>query len=50
MLSKPLTKKYFVKCQLIQSYSIDEVINKLSSIKPAYFEQIKKKMFESVFG
>ena len=50
MLSKPLSKKSFVKCQLIQSYSIDEVINKISSIKPAYFEQIKKKMVESVFS
>src|SRR5579872_3283188 len=41
MLSKPLSKKSFVKCQLIQSYSTYEVISKISSIKPAYFEQIK---------
>lgn len=49
MLSKPLSKKSFVKCQLIQSYSVHEVISKISSIKPFYFEQIKKKIFETVF-
>ncbi len=49
MLSKPLTKQSFVKCQLIQSYSIDEVISKISSVKPVYFEQVKKRIFETVF-
>ena len=49
MLTKPLTKRSFVKCQLIQSYSVDEVISKTSSIKSVYFEQIKRKIFESVF-
>jgi len=49
MLSKPLSKKSFVKCQLIQSYTKDEVISKISSVKLIYFEQIKKKIFETVF-
>ncbi len=49
MLTKPLSKKSFVKCQLIQAYGTDEVISKISSIKPAYFEQVKKKLFETVF-
>ena len=49
MLTKPLSKKSFVKCQLIQSYSTDEVISKISSLKLAYFEQVKKKIFETVF-
>ena len=49
MLSKPLSKKSFVKCQLIQSYTTDEVISKISSIKIIYFEQIKRKIFETVF-
>ncbi len=49
MLSKPLSKKSFVKCQLIQSYTIDEIISKISSVHPLYFEQIKKLIFDTVF-
>ena len=49
MLSKPLPKHSFVKCQLLQSYSADEVMSKLSTVKPAYFEQIKNRIFETVF-
>lgn len=49
MLTKPLSRKSFVKCQLLQSYSEDEVIAKISSIKTAYFEQVKRKIFETVF-
>jgi hypothetical protein len=49
MLLKPLSKKSYVKCQLIQSYTVSEVISKISSIKIAYFNQIKEKIFNSVF-
>jgi mRNA-degrading endonuclease toxin of MazEF toxin-antitoxin module len=49
MLTKLLSKKSFVKCQLIQSYSINEVISKVSSVKSTYFEQIKKMIFDTVF-
>jgi hypothetical protein len=49
MLSKPLSKKSFVKCQLLQSYTIDEVISKISSVKQSWFEKIKQKIFDSVF-
>ena len=49
MLTKPLSKHSFVKCQLLQSYSANEIISKLSSVKPGYFEQIKKQIFETVF-
>jgi mRNA-degrading endonuclease toxin of MazEF toxin-antitoxin module len=49
MLTKPLSKKSFVKCQLIQSYSNDEVISKISSLKQASFEKVLKKIFETVF-
>ena len=38
MLTKPLSKTSFVKCQLIQSYAINEVINKISTIKSTYFQ------------
>lgn len=49
MLTKPLSKKSFVKCQLIQSYSIDEVISKISSVKQLYFDKIIKRIFDTVF-
>lgn len=49
MLTKPLSKKSFVKCQLLQSYSISEVISKISSVKQIYFEKIKKQIFDTVF-
>ena len=49
MLTKPLAKKSFVKCQLFQSYSIDEVISKISSVKQLYFDKILKRIFDTVF-
>jgi len=49
MLTKPLSKKSYVKCQLIQSYTIDEVVSKLSSLKQVNFERVLKKIFETVF-
>ena len=49
MLTKPLSKKSFVKCQLIQSYALDEVISKISSLKQATFEKVIKRIFETVF-
>ncbi len=49
MLTKPLPKTSFVKCQLLQSYSTNEVISKISSIKPQYFGQIKQIIFDTVF-
>jgi len=49
MLTKPLSKMSFVKCQLLQSYSINEVISKLSSVKQHYFNLIKQTIFDTVF-
>jgi mRNA-degrading endonuclease toxin of MazEF toxin-antitoxin module len=49
MLSKALSRKSFIKCQLLQSYSVDEVLSKISSVKPLYFEKIKKMIFDTVF-
>lgn len=49
MLTKPLSKKSFVKCQLIQSYTTDEVISKISALKQITFDKVLKKMFETVF-
>lgn len=49
MLTKPLSKKSFVKCQLIQSYTTDEVISKISALKQANFDKVLKRIFETVF-
>jgi mRNA-degrading endonuclease toxin of MazEF toxin-antitoxin module len=49
MLTKPLSKKSYVKCQLIQSYTTDEVISKISSIKQNSFDKVIKRIFETVF-
>jgi hypothetical protein len=49
MLTKPLSKKSFVKCQLIQSYSTNEVISKISVLKQAAFDKVIKKIFDTVF-
>jgi mRNA-degrading endonuclease toxin of MazEF toxin-antitoxin module len=50
MLTKPLSKKLYVKCQLIQSYSVDEVVSKISSIKPVVFDKIVRNIFDTVFA
>jgi mRNA-degrading endonuclease toxin of MazEF toxin-antitoxin module len=49
MCNKPLSKKSFIKCQLIQSYSETEVISKISSIKSLHFEEVKKMIMTTVF-
>ena len=49
MLSKPLLKKSFVKCQLIQSYQQIEVLSKISTLKPSFFKLVKDKIFNTVF-
>ena len=49
MLTKPLSKKSFVKCQLIQSYTTDEVISKISVLKQVSFDNVMKRIFETVF-
>jgi hypothetical protein len=49
MLTKPLSKKSFVKCQLIQSYFANEVISKISTLKQSSFEKVLQQIFETVF-
>ncbi len=49
MLVEPLLKKSFVKCQLLQAYSTNEILNRLSSMKKNDFEIILNKFFNSVF-
>ncbi len=49
MLTKPLSKTSYVKCQLLQSYTVSEVISKISSVEQSYFERIKETIFNTVF-
>ena len=49
MLSKPLSKASYVKCQLLQSYTVNEVISRISSLKLPYFNEVKKIIFDTVF-
>lgn len=49
MLTKPLSKTSYVKCQLLQSYTTNEVISKISSVKLQFFQEIKQVIFETVF-
>ena len=49
MLTKPMKLQSFVKCQLIQSYKLNEVFLKISVLKQSYFEEVKNKIFETVF-
>ena len=49
MLSKPLSKRSFIKCQLLQSYTEDEVISKISSVNQITFDKIRKRIFDTVF-
>ena len=49
MLSSPLRKKFYVKCQLIQSYSEKEVLSKISTMKNSSFQKVKETIFQTVF-
>ncbi len=49
MLSKPLPKKSYVKCQLIQSYTEDEIIRRHGRIKHKYLQEIKEILMNNVF-
>jgi mRNA-degrading endonuclease toxin of MazEF toxin-antitoxin module len=49
MLTRPMQKKSYVKCQLIQSYTEDEIIKRRGALKQVYFEKVIKKLNESVF-
>ena len=49
MLTKPLSKKSFVKCQLIQSYTTDEVISRISALNQTTFDKVLKQIFDTVF-
>ena len=49
MLTKPMSKKSFVKCQLIVGNIERDVIRKIGRIKEPYFGEIVEKIKETIF-
>ena len=49
MLTKPLSKQSYVKCQLIMGDIERDVVCKISRIKQPYFDQIVEKIKVSIF-
>lgn len=49
MLTKPMNKQSYVKCQLIMGDIERDVIRKISRIKQPYFDQIVEKIKKSIF-
>ena len=48
MLTKPLSKTSYVKCQLIQSYSEEEILKKHGMVKQKFFNEILEHFIQSV--
>ena len=49
MLTIPMAKKSYVKCQLIVGNIERDVVRKISRIKEPYFSQIVDKVINSIF-
>ena len=49
MLTKPLDKKSYVKCQLLVGNIERDVIRKLSAVRQPYFDDIVDKVIKSIF-
>lgn len=49
MVTNPFPQKSYVKCQLIQAYQENEIINRFGSMNIDAFEKLKDKFFDSVF-
>ncbi len=49
MLTKPMPKKSYVKCQLLMGNIERDVVRKLSRIRQPYFDQIVEKIKKSIF-
>lgn len=49
MLTKPMPKKSYVKCQLLMGNIERDVVRKISRIKQPYFDQIVEKIKKSIF-
>ena len=49
MLTKPMAKKSYVKCQLIVGNIERDVIRKISRVKQPYFDEIVEKIKQTIF-
>ncbi len=49
MLTKPMSKKSYVKCQLIVGNIERDVIRKISRVKQPYFDEIVEKIKQTIF-
>lgn len=49
MLTKPMDKQSYVKCQLLMGNIERDVLRKISRIKQPYFDQIVEKIKKSIF-
>ncbi|MDR2556487.1 MAG: type II toxin-antitoxin system PemK/MazF family toxin [Bacteroidales bacterium] len=49
MLTKPMSKKSFVKCQIIAGYTEKDIIGRHGKIKIPYLKQIIEKIIVSIF-
>jgi len=49
MLSRPLSLKSYVICQLISGYTERDVIKHCSKVKKAFFDEIVEKIKDTIF-
>lgn len=49
MLTKPMSKQSYVKCQLLMGNIERDVVRKISRIRQPYFDQIVEKIKKSIF-
>lgn len=49
MLTMPMVKKSYVKCQLLVGNVERDVIRKISRVKQPYFDEIVEKIKETIF-
>lgn len=49
MLTKPMSKQSYVKCQLLMVNIERDVVRKISRIRQPYFDQIVEKIKKSIF-
>ena len=49
MITKPMSKKSYVKCHIIGGFTLRDIVKTYGYIKPEYFEKIKSKIIKSIF-
>ncbi len=49
MMTKPLAKKSYVKCQILTANVERDVIKKIGRLKKTYFDEVVEKIITSIF-